>query len=694
MSDSSIQDLMNRAIASLRARDENAAVKLFREVLARQPRNADALHLLGCVVSRAGRTHEGIGLIRQALAVDPRQTIFLNNLGLMLGGAGQIQEAVETFQKAIAINPEFADAYHNLGNALSASGQGKEAIRAFERALQIRPDDPQLHYNLGNVYLRVGNLIAPGGATERSVAYEQAAASYARATALKPDFSIAFNNRGAALQALDRMVEAAQAWERAAELAPNPDSFYNLGRAYYEEGRYDEALSALDRSIQLRPNFSGVHNNRGALLREMGRLDDAIASFERSISLDPDNTAATCNRLFTMQYHPAFSAARILKEHERWAARFAAPTTIHSNSRDPDRRLRIGYVSPNFWGHCQALFMLPLLRHHNRERFEIFCYADQSINDSTTARIRALTGGWRNISGMQTAAVAEQIRADQIDILVDLTLHMAKCRLPVFALKPAPEQITWLGYPGTTGLEAMDYRISDPWLDPTEQTEVRYTERTLHLPRTFWCIDPTALTNETPEISELPARASGRITFGCLNNFCKINEPQLALWARVLDRVPGSRMMLLAPQGSTHDWVIQKLGKRIDFFERSLRPEYLRAYQKIDIGLDTAPYNGHTTSLDSFWMGVPVVTTIGNTVVGRAGYSQLCNLGLPELAAAENDRFVEIAVALANDLPRLARLRADLRQRMERSPLMQAAAFARDIESVFREVWSTWCKKL
>jgi protein O-GlcNAc transferase len=683
---------MQRAVALLNARDNAGAEKLFREVLARQPRNADALHLLGCVVSRGGNTHQGIGLIRQALAIEPRQVVFLNNLGLMLGGVGLLQEAIEIFQKAIGINPTVTDAYNNLGNALAVVGREQEAIEAFGLALKIRPTDAQLHYNLGNVYLRLANGLKAGKGTERKAFFEEASASFGRATALKPDFSIGFNNHGAVLQALGRNSEAIAAWERAAQLAPNPDAFYNLGRAYYEEGRFDESLRSMDRSIALRPNFASVHNNKGALLREMGRLDEAIACFERSISLDAVNPAATSNRLFTLQYLPGYSAARILKEHQRWAARFPAASGAHANSRDPERRLRVGYVSPNFWGHVLSLFNVPLFSHHDREKVEIYCYANQLTEDLVTARLREHASVWRIVQGMDVASVAEQIREDKIDILVDITLHMASSMLRLFALKPAPVQITWLGYPGTTGLPAIDYRITDPWIDPPEWTERRYSEESIALPHTFWCFDPTALTGETPEVNELPAGSAGRITFGCLNNFCKVNEALLGLWARVLDAVPGSRMLVLAPRGSTRDWVRGILGDRVEFFDRSLRGEYLLAYHRIDIGLDTVPYNGHTTSLDSIWMGVPVVTRIGETVVGRAGYSQLCNLGMTELAGSSEDEFVRIARELAGDIPRLRELRKSLRGRMAGSPLMDAGMFARDMEAVYRRVWRWWCE--
>ncbi len=292
---------------------------------------------------------------------------------------------------------------------------------------------------------------------------------------------------------------------------------------------------------------------------------------------------------------------------------------------------------------------------------------------------------------MSDEQLAELIRRDRIDILVDLTLHMAQNRMLVFARKPAPVQVTWLGYPGTTGLETMDYRLTDPYLDPPGETDAFYTEKSLRLPHTFWCMDPEALgASEMPGINPPPAERAGHVTFGCFNNFCKVNQPLLELWSRVLDAVPGSRMVLLAPPGSRRQWVARTLGERVDFVSRDSRRNYLRFYNRIDLGLDTLPYNGHTTSIDSLWMGVPVVTLLGRTVVGRAGFSQLSNVGLSELAATTADQFVELAAKLAADLPKLTELRRTLRERTRSSPLMDGERFARDIESAYRQMWLTF----
>jgi predicted O-linked N-acetylglucosamine transferase (SPINDLY family) len=317
------------------------------------------------------------------------------------------------------------------------------------------------------------------------------------------------------------------------------------------------------------------------------------------------------------------------------------------------------------------------------------------VSDALTSQFQQYADRWRSILGLTDNEVATQIRDDGIDVLVDLTLHMADNRLLVFARKPAPVQVTFAGYPGSTGLTTMDYRLSDPHLDPPGIDDSVYSEKTIRLPDTFWCYDP--LDAGGIPVNPLPALDRNWVTFGCLNNFCKINDGVLNLWARVMHEVRDSRLLLLASHGSHRQWTLNRLGKegidpeRIEFIAFQPRRAYLQTYNRIDLGLDSFPYNGHTTSLDSIWMGVPVVTLVGQTVASRAGWSQLSNLGLRELAGQTPDQFVQIAVELANDLPRLQGLRATLRQRMERSPLMDAPRFARNIEVAFRQMWHEWC---
>jgi predicted O-linked N-acetylglucosamine transferase (SPINDLY family) len=452
-----------------------------------------------------------------------------------------------------------------------------------------------------------------------------------------------------------------------------------------------EAVDVYRQAIALRPDYVDAINNLGNAMKDLGRIEDALAAYDQALATRPDDPKTNSNRLFVLQYHPKFTAADILREARKWGQTYAEPLRIEMRpfalDLDPNRRLRIGYVSPDFREHSQSQFMNPLLSSHDHGQVEIFCYSNVLKPDALTARLRGYAAAWRDIVGMPDGHVAELVRADKIDVLVDLTMHMANGRPLLFARRPAPVQVAWLAYPGTTGLEAMDCRLTDPYLDPPGMNDGYYSEKTIRLPETFWCYDPLAT---GPAVNELPALSCGHVTFGCLNNFCKVNHPTLKLWGKVLAAVPRSRLMLLCPRGPHRRGVCAALGvdeSRVEFVEFGPRAAYLEKYLHIDLGLDTLPYNGHTTSLDSLWMGVPVLTLVGETVVGRAGWSQLCNLNLKELAARSEDQFVKTVVGLVGDLPRVAQLRKSLRQRMAESPLMDAARFARNIESAYREMW-------
>jgi predicted O-linked N-acetylglucosamine transferase (SPINDLY family) len=378
--------------------------------------------------------------------------------------------------------------------------------------------------------------------------------------------------------------------------------------------------------------------------------------------------------------------------HAKPLARFIKP---HENDPSPDRKLKIGYVSPDFRAHVVGWNLLPLLRGHDRERFEIFCYADVRRPDEFTEKLRSHADQWRSLVDVGDEQAAELIRRDQIDILVDLTVHTANHRLLVFAHKPSPVQVTYLGYCGGTGMETMDYRLSDPYLDPPG-AELNYVERTVRLPGCYWCYEPGGV---APEVSPLPAPSAGHVTFACLNKFSKVSAPAMDLWAEVLRRVPGSRLIIHATPGNYLRKVLGRFAgagvspDRLEFVGWQNWRAYMETYGRIDISLDPFPFGGGITTFDSLWMGVPVVTLSGRTAVGRGAHSILANVGLPELVATTGEEYVRIGVELAGDLPRLTTLRAGLRSRMESSPLMDGRRFAGNVEAAYREMWRGWCAK-
>ena len=676
---------------------------------------------LGNLLEGQGQLDESIAAYRQAIALRPDDAAAYSNLGLVLQRQGQFDEAIAASRKAIALRPDLAEAHSNLGNALKESERLDEAIASYQRALAFNPRSAATHLNLGAALTQKGEVDAAiaacrqavaldpnhpeaynnlGGALKDKGQLEEAIAAYGRAIALKPEFAEAYSNLAVALRDSGRLDEALAACRKAIAINPRYAAAHlHLGAVLTDKGDAEAAIAAYREALVLKPRYPEAYLNLGGALKDVGRLDEAIAAYRQVLALKPDSPGAHSNLIYTMSYHPGYDSRAIAEELRRWNQQHAEPLKKfirpHDNERDVERRLRIGYVSADFCSHASAFFFVPLLEHHDAEQVEIFCYAQVARPDATTRRLRERAQQWRSTVGVPDAEVARQIREDKIDILVDLKVHTAHHRLLVFARKPAPVQATWLGYPGSTGLSTVDYRLSDPHLDPPGTDESVYSERTMRLPETFWCFDP--LDGRDIPVNDLPAIANGYITFGCLNNFCKVNEPVLRQWGKVMQGVPSSRLLMMAPEGSHRQGILNVLesegvaAERIEFITRQPRRKYLEQFQRIDIGLDPFPCNGHTTSLDSFWMGVPVITMVGETIFGRAGVSQLANLGLREFAATTAGEYAAVAVRLAGDVARLQELRGALRQRMERSPLMDAPRFARNMEAAYREMWKKWC---
>jgi protein O-GlcNAc transferase len=568
------------------------------------------------------------------------------------------------------------------------AGKLRDAEAIYQQILVLQPKHAGAINGLGSIACQTGD-------------FETGVDLIRRAVTLRPDYAAAYINLGNALSALGRWEEAIAAYLRAIDLDPRSARAYgNLGNACKDALQLDEAVASYESAIALEPGFSEAYSNLGNALSDKGQLDEAIAAYRRAIALHPDYVEAHSNLIYTLCYHPAYDANAIADEYRGWDRRHAVPLRKsiepHRNSRDPNRRLRVGYVGADFREHCQSLFVLPLLSSHDKRQLEVFCYTNSAKVDARTSELRNHAHGWREIFHRSDPEVATIIGQDRIDILVDLTMHMAGNRLLTFARKPAPVQVTWLAYPGSTGLTAIDYRLSDPYLDPPGMDESVYSERTFRLPHCFWCFDP--LEGREIPVNSLPAVQNGFVTFGCLNNFCKVNDQILALWAAVLRQVKDSRLLLLAAAGSHQKRTLDQFEQhgvereRVEFVLPRPRRQYLQLYHRIDLGLDSYPYNGHTTSLDSFWMGVPVITLVGKTAVSRGGWCQLSNLGLTELAGQTSEQFVHIAVELANDLPRVAQLRSSLRRLLGQSPLMDALGFARNIESAYRQMWRSWCQ--
>ncbi|HKO90406.1 MAG TPA: tetratricopeptide repeat protein, partial [Polyangiaceae bacterium] len=537
------------------------------------------------------------------------------------------------------------------------------------------------------------------GALAQRGQHEAAVEPFRAALALEPRSLPALLGLMGVLEALKQLDAVEVVGQRILALDPGAAAAHRaLGLAYQGLGRIDDAIASLQRALELDPTEVQTHYYLGYAWMRLGRIEEAVASFRHAVSADPKNAAAQSALIVALLIHPEPAPADVQAELRTWAQRHAEPLYPSAlpcaRDRSPERPLRVGYVSPDFCDHSLRFFMLPLLEQHDRSQFDIVCYSNVARPDAWTGRLQALARNWRDVSMLDDASFERLVRADGIDILVDLSLHAPRNRLQVFARKPAPVQLSWLGYPGTTGMRALDYYVTDPFLEPLIEPPAPAAPAPLHLPHTFWCY---ASLSEEPT-GPLPALAAGHLTFGNLNDLCKVHRDVLALWARVLLQVERSCLLLLAPNGSARERIrdtLSSLGvqpERVDFVERLERSAYLRCYQRLDLCLDCFPYNGHTTGLDAWWMGVPVVTLVGRSPVARAGLSQARNLRLDEFTAATPEEFVHIAVRACQDLPRLSALRRSLRARMQASPLMDAPRFARDLEHAYRTVWRKWCQ--
>ena len=592
---------------------------IYRQILAQEPDDPDALQLRGLIAHDEGRHAEAVEFIQRAISLNPSVAAYHNNLGIALRGAGQPDAAIESYRRAVQLRPDYADAHYNLANVLQSQGRSEDALLGYRTALKLKPDSAHVYANLGKVF--------------------------------------------------------------------------------HDEGLWDDAIDAYEQALRLDPRSADANSNLGFALALQGRADEAVSAYRRAVELRPDDAAVHSSLIQTMLYHPASDGPSVLAECRRWDARHAEPLKAgilpHANDRTPDRPLRIGYVSADFRRHACANYFEPLISSHDRSQFEVTCYAEVSAPDEVTDRLRSHAVQWHNIVGMSDDSVAALVRSDCIDILVDLNLHTSHNRLLTFSRKPAPVQVSWLGFPGTTGLSTIDYRLTDPHLDPPGSHDDFYSEKSIRLDDTFWCY--SSRDADLP-VAPPPALVRGYVTFGSMNSFCKVNDVVLDLWAAALRANPGSGMMILADAGSSRERTLKQLEsrgvapERIRFEPRRRHREYLQLFNQIDIALDTFPYNGETTTLDGLWMGVPMVTLAGEMAVSRAGLSLLSNLGLADWVARDTDSFASISRSLAGDLDRLGQLRHTLRPRLLASPLMDATRFARSVERAYRLMWRNWCE--
>ena len=662
---------------------------LYQQVLQADPNQPVALHLLGVIAHQVGKNDVAIDLITKALAIKPDFADAHNNLGNALRDLGWLNRAVASYHNALTVRPDFAEAHYNLGIAFQDLGKLDQAVASYHNALTTKPDYAEAHYNLGIAHQALGRL-------------DDAVASYHKAVTIKPDYAEAHNNLGIAFQDLGKQEQAVASYHKALTIKPDyAEAHNNLGIAFQDLEKLDQAIASYHKALAIKPDHVAAHNNLGNALTDLGKLDEAVASYRKALTIKPEFAEAHSNLILSMAYFPEITSENILQEARQWEARcsFQGEIPKHFNTPEPDRRLRVGLVSGDLRHHSVSYFLKDILSEIDNEKLEVFAYATSSMEDDLTARLKSIVPRWRKAAGLSDKQLAEDIIADRIDILVDLSGHTAHNRLPVFSRKPAPIQVTWLGYGGTTGVTALDYILCDHQVLPATD-EDQFTEKPWRLPEIWLCFSPPA---EDIAVGRPPVLASGHITFGSFNNLTKVSDRTVACWARVLKAVPDSRLLLKAKQ--LKDTTVQEEARarfkahgidrrRLTLKSRSPdNAEHFRTYQEIDIALDSFPYAGAATSIEALWMGTPVLTLKGDHFVSHMGESILHNVGLAAWIAETPEDYVEKAKAFAADLPGLSALRANLRGQLLASPVCDAVRFAKNLEDAFRGMWRQWCTK-
>jgi protein O-GlcNAc transferase len=664
------------------------AIKSFERALELDPEDAVAHNDLGNLYRQKDDSERAFSHYEKAIRIDPDNALAFNNIGSLLRESGNPIEAIGRYRQALAVAPDFAEAHYNLATALGDLDRSQDALAHFQRAVELRRIFPDARTSLGNLHRRLGN-------------FDEAIKQYAAVIAAGVNTANAHNDMAAVLIDQGKPNEAIGHLVEALRQNPGlPEAHNNLGNVLNEAGRLDEAIRHYQEALRLKPGYALALSNIAGALKAQGKIAEAVESYRSAIRLKPDFVDAHNNLIMLLGYSAEVPHQALVDQARLFDDHVAAPLLRRralANKPNPDRRLRIGYVSGDFRDHAVNYFFEPLLQHHQRHDFEFFAYANLRSEDGVTTRLKSQFDHWRDIRAISDDAAADLIEADGIDILVDLSGHMAANRLLVFARKPAPIQATWLGFTTTTGLSAIDYRITDIHADPVGMTEHLNTETLWRLPATFCCYRPRA--GIPQPIDHPPRDDNGFTTFGCFNNFTKVSDRTLKRWAEILARVPDARLLLEIVGIDSPDFRretearLAGLGLPLDrmVLEPRRRSNQYVLYDRIDIALDPFPFNGGTTTLDALWMGVPVVTLAGEYFTARMGVTILNNAGLPELIAESETAYVDLATGLATDLSKLRAIRRNLRQKMAGSRMMDFPAFTRDIEAAYRGMWQAWC---
>jgi protein O-GlcNAc transferase len=648
------------------------------------PQDAEAHSNLGLTLQGLGRLNEAEASLRQAIALIPDRAEAHYNLGITLQELGRLDEAEASYTQATALKLGYAEAYNNLGNTLQELGRLDEAEASLRQAIALKPDYAKAHYNMGVTLNEAGRL-------------HEAEVSYKQAIALTPDYGQAHYNLGITLQELGRLDEAEASYTQATALKPGyAEAYNNLGNTLLELGRLEEAAASFRQALDLEPDYAEAHSSLGIALYRSGALEEAEASCRKAIALNPDFTAGYMPLLF-IQSSSNFEHTSYLKDALSYAKSIRGEISSRfsewSCAREPER-LRIGLVSGDFCNHPVGFFLEGLLAQFNSSSLELYAYPTKLLEDELTTRIKPYFSYWSPLLGKSDQEAAQLIHNDKIHILIDLSGHTANNRLPIFAWKPAPIQVSWLGYWASSGVPEMDYILGDPFVTPNNEA-AHFIEKIWQLPESYLCFTKP---NVALEVMPLPALSAGVITFGCFNKLVKMTDEVVSLRSKILNIIPGSKLFLKNDQlqyASERNKVLSRFAAhgigadQLILEGPSPRAEYLASYNRVDIALSPYPYGGGTTSAEGLWMGVPVLTKRGDYFLSHLGESIAHNTGLSDWIAADEDEYIAKAVQFSSDLDGLMKLRAGLREQVLASPLFDAPRFARHF---VRAVWSMWSK--
>jgi len=660
------------------------AINYYQQTLKMQPEFAPAYVNLGASYKAMGNLQDAITCYKKAIEINPNHVDAHNNLGVALKEIGNIVEAEACYRAAILINPEYVAAYNNLGILLKDSGRKAEAESYYMKALKIEPLRAVTHSNLAVLLRELGR-------------FADAETCARNALKINPHYVDAYNNLGLALDSQNRFDEAVTAFEQAIELDPNSISaLSNFSVTLNTLGQLTRAETYLKKALELSPQFINAHINLCVNYLAQGRIKDAEQTCISALEIQPDNLDAQSNLLFSMNYSTDYSVEDCLKKAQQYGAYVASvvdtPFTTWRHETNP-KRLRVGLVSGDLRQHVVAYFLDNFVKNIDASNIELIAYSTSSQEDAVTADLKSDFSGWKSLVGLSDYAAAEFIHNDGLHVLLDLSGHSAGTRLPIFAWKPAPLQVSWLGYFATTGLQAMDYFVADEVGVPASN-QSQFVEKIKYLPDTRLCFTAPDV---DIAVGDLPALKNKYITFGSFQNMAKVTDEVLDLWADVMLNVPNSRLRWqyksFSDTAVANDLKarLEKRGihaNRVDLFGAVTREAYLAAHHEVDVILDTFPFNGGTTTCEALWMGVPTLSITGDRLIARQGASLLSAAGLAEWVAESKSAFLNKAQSYCSDLNSLAQLRDQLRAQVLSSPLFDGQRFTRNMEKVLWEMWS------